>query len=190
METTLFLLLAVTFATIGGLPIGYFGGGRELNVRWWLTATPFFVAPVAIAVSFFGFIPAWPAWAPPAPVADLLAAGAGLAAVGSIGLIAYTAGSHRRAPALWHQTDDAPAEIVTWGAYSRIRHPFYSAFLLAFSAAVLAAPSLASIACLVWAGVGLSLTARREEQRLLSSDFGGAYGAYMARTGRFLPSVG
>ena len=187
METTLFLLLAATFATIGSLPIGYFGGDRMLNGRWWLTATPFFVAPTAIAVSFFGIVPAW---APPAPVADLLAAGASLAAVGSIGLIAYTAGSHRRAPALWHQSDDAPAEIVTWGAYSRIRHPFYSAFLLAFSAAVLAAPSLASIACLAWAGVGLSLTARREERRLLSSQFGDAYAAYMARTGRFLPSLG
>ena len=187
METTLFLLLAATFATIGSLPIGYFGGDRRLNVRWWLMATPFFVAPVAVAVSFFGILPAW---APPAPLAKLLAAGASLAAIGSIGLIAYTAGSHRRAPALWHQSDDAPAEIVTWGAYSRVRHPFYSAFLLAFSAAVLAAPTFVTIACLAWAGVGLSLTARQEERRLLASRFGDAYGAYMARTGRFLPSRG
>jgi protein-S-isoprenylcysteine O-methyltransferase Ste14 len=35
--------------------------------------------------------------------------------------------------------------------------------------------------------VQLGRTARREERRLLASDFGAEYRAYMQRTGRFLP---
>lgn len=57
----------------------------------------------------------------------------------STSLIWFAVGSHRVRLALWHQDDDAPVEIVSWGAYRHVRHPFYSfysAFLLAFAAAL------------------------------------------------------
>ena len=186
MEITQFVLVAATFATIGGLPMAFFGGDRNLNIRWWLTAAPFFIAPMAVAALFLGRAPSW---TPPVVVADGLAIAASLAAVASIGLIAYTLGTHRRPIALWHQTNDAPKEIVTWGAYSHIRHPFYTAFHLALGAAALTAPSVVTAGCLAWGCIALVLTARREERRLLASRFGADYGVYMQRTGRFLPRL-
>jgi protein-S-isoprenylcysteine O-methyltransferase Ste14 len=78
---------------------------------------------------------------------------------------------------------------VTWGAYARIRHPFYTSFLLAFVAAVAAFPHPATAACLLYATVALNVTAVREERRLLASEYGDAYFDYLQRTGRFLPRM-
>ena len=51
-------------------------------------------------------------------------------------------------------------------------------------------PHGSTLAVLLFGMTVLSLTARREERRLLSSAFGGEYRAYMTRTGRFLPARG
>lgn len=89
--------------------------------------------------------------------------------------------------ALWHQNNDDPQHLVTHGAYRHIRHPFYSAFLLAQAGVALHLPHPATILLLVYTALILSYTARREEQRLLASPFGNAYRAYMRRSGRFVP---
>jgi protein-S-isoprenylcysteine O-methyltransferase Ste14 len=92
--------------------------------------------------------------------------------------------------ALWHQRDDAPQHIVTWGAYRRIRHPFYAAFLLILAGAFLFAPSLGTAATLAFGALQLNRTAAGEERRLAASAFGADYRTYVARTGRFLPRLG
>ena len=51
-------------------------------------------------------------------------------AVASIALIAFTLGTHRVPGSLWHQKENLPEHLVTYGAYRRIRHPFYSAYIL------------------------------------------------------------
>ncbi len=121
-------------------------------------------------------------------------AGAALVAVAgsalSIGLIAQTLGTDRIPIALWHQTDDAPQHIVTWGAYRLIRHPFYTAFLIAFAAALLALPHWLTAALLIYMVVMLNTVAAREERMLSASEFGTEYREYCARTGRFVPRLG
>ena len=108
----------------------------------------------------------------------------------SIALIAYTIGTHRVPLALWHQDDDAPRSIVTYGAYRYVRHPFYTAFLLALTGIVVACPHPAMLACLAYAMTILQVTARKEEQKLSRSEFGDEYRSYLTRTGRFFPRLG
>lgn len=187
MENSLFLLVIANFLAIGLLPVVFFSRERDLNIRWWLTAAPFFVAPLAVGASFLGQLQVW---TQPSLVAAFISLGGTVAAIASTALITYTLGSHARPIALWHQNNDAPDEIVTWGAYRFIRHPFYTAFLLAFAAALLAASSFITLGCLVWAAVALTFTAKREERRLLSSRLGEDYGAYQHKTGRFVPRIG
>lgn len=79
-------------------------------------------------------------------------------------------------------------EIVRIGPYARIRHPMYTAVLLAavgiaieFSGLVLL-PFVAAIAAAAW------LRARAEERLFLASPrLGAEYAQYRTETGRFLP---
>lgn len=186
MNDPALLLVCLDFALIGALPRIFFRRDGRFNARWWLTAGPLFAAPALLLAARLGaaFATPWPL--PPRAGA----AGALLATVlatASIGLISMTLGTHRIPIALWHQENDAPRGIVTWGPYARIRHPFYASFLVALLAALALHPHPALVALLAWEAVALNLTAAREERRLLASEFGAEYRALMATTGRFLP---
>ena len=109
--------------------------------------------------------------------------------VGSIALIFLTVGTHRVPLALWHQKNDAPHQIVTHGPYRRIRHPFYSAFLLALFGAFLFSPQAGTLILFLYALVMLNFTAGKEEKRLMSSEFGTEYQRYIKETGRFWPKL-
>jgi protein-S-isoprenylcysteine O-methyltransferase Ste14 len=174
----LVLVLAV-FAIIGVLPRVFFRRG-SFNRGWWLTALPFFWAPVFL---LWAAAAGWRPWAS----SPVLASAAALLAGGSVALLFLTLGTHRVPLALWHQDDDAPAHIVTYGAYGLIRHPFYAAFLLAFLAGFALFPHVGSLLPLLYAAARLNATAAREERRLAASQFGDGYRAYVSRTGRFLP---
>ena len=181
------VLVLVNMAAIGLLPRVFFRKDGRFNAAWWVTAAPFFVCALAHAALLLG-------WLDPSVTGTVLtvtaAAAIPLAAI-SIALIGYTAGSHRVPLALWHQRDEAdrPAEIVTWGPYRWVRHPFYTAFLVALGAGFLAGPHLLTLGTLVYGLVGLTLTARREEQHLGSSQLGETYTDYARRTGRFVPRL-
>jgi protein-S-isoprenylcysteine O-methyltransferase Ste14 len=76
--------------------------------------------------------------------------------------------------------------LVTTGPYSYVRHPFYVAVALSMLGNALAA---ANWFLLIGGAVVFTLLAIRvriEEAQLLAR-FGGAYQAYVNRTGRFLP---
>jgi len=179
------IVLMCNFIAIGLLPLLFFRRDGRYNLRWLATGAPFFVAPLVVVLGYADLV---------RPPADIDGAGLLLAqdaaivlSIVSIALIAMTAGTHRVPLALWHQDNDAPLQIVTWGPYKYVRHPFYTSFLLAFMAAVLAFPHVLTLACLVYACIALSVTARREEQRLASSEFGDEYRRYMTTRGRFFP---
>jgi len=174
------LLVLVNFAVVGLLPVLFFQRGGRLNLRWWLTAAPFFVAPLVVVVVAAG-------WAAPATHGLELAA-VPLAAA-SIALIAFAAGAHQVRIALWHQDADAPEQLVTWGPYRWVRHPFYAAFLLALAAAAALCPHPGTLAAWIYGLIALDLTAAREERRFRASRFGAAYAAYMRATGRFWPRL-
>jgi protein-S-isoprenylcysteine O-methyltransferase Ste14 len=180
------LLLLLNFVFIGALPRLFFRSDGSFNIRWWLTALPFFLCPVYIAVAL---AIGWRPFASGALGTGLTLTGVALNTA-STALIFMTLGTHRIPLALWHQDNDTPRHIVTYGAYRRIRHPFYSAFLLAFLAGFAAFPHWGT---LLFAGYGfavLNATAAREEQRLSGSEFGAEYRAYAGHTGRFLPRLG
>jgi len=180
MSTASFVVLGVNLLFIGLLPRIFFKQDGHFNWMWWATAMPFFCAGVVLLLAYLGLL---------TPVLnqqglDIPGVLLGLA---SLGLIAYTLGTHERRIALWHQSNDAPEHIVTHGAYRYIRHPFYSAFLLALLGVVCLVPHVASLAIFVYALLLLNHTARREEAHLAGSAFGEDYRAYQARTGRFFP---
>jgi len=153
---------------------------------WWATAAPFFSAFAVIVLCYAGV---WQPWCPPAALATGEIVAVPFASI-SIALITYTIGTHRVPLALWHQDDDAPSNIVTYGAYKYVRHPFYTAFLLALTGILIAVPHPGTLACLVYAAIVLHLTARKEEHKLSESEFGDEYRSYLARTGRFFPRFG
>ncbi|HEX6587987.1 MAG TPA: isoprenylcysteine carboxylmethyltransferase family protein [Longimicrobiales bacterium] len=167
-------------ALIGLLPRVFFRRGR-LNARWWLTAAPFGVSAATLLLALAGAV---------APFAGSL-----LASVGAIVLVVvaaaairWTLATHARPVSLWHQDDDRPDELVTRGAYARIRHPFYASFLLVLMACALALPHVFTIAALAAAALLLDRTAAREERRL-TREFGERYIEYLKRTGRFVPRM-
>jgi protein-S-isoprenylcysteine O-methyltransferase Ste14 len=143
---------------------------------------------VVLGAALFGAIIPWRLQSPELGIAMELASV--VLCAGSIALISFTLGTHRVPIALWHQENDAPRHNVTWGAYGRVRHPFYASFLLGLVGTALTLPHVTTVLTLLYALVLLNWTAAREERRLASSEFGEEYRQYMGRTGRFWPRLG
>ena len=177
-------LHVLALAAIGLLPFRFFRPG-EHHVRWWLTALPFFVCGGALALGAAGLLDPWLE----GPLAEALAAVSVAGGLVGVALIRATAGAHRVPLHLWHQDGDDPVEIVDWGPYRAIRHPFYAAFLLILASSALCFPHpLTAVAALYGASV-LNATAAAEERRLLESRFKDQYAAYFGRTRRFVPAL-
>lgn len=187
MAAAITLMQLVAFAAIGLLPLLFFRRG-SFNLFWWATAIPFFVDPIVLLAVGLGR--AQPLVDPDSPPWHWISMLSVAPALVCILLLLRTVSSHRTAPALWHQEDDEPLRIVCSGPYRSIRHPFYSAFILAFLGAAMAAPHVLTLACLVYGVLTLNLTAAREERRLLASRHGTTYRDYMTTAGRFFPRLG
>jgi protein-S-isoprenylcysteine O-methyltransferase Ste14 len=185
VNTETMIVVVAAFGAIGSLPRIFFKRDGRKNWRWWATASPFLISSGAVVLTYAGVLPVLRTGAEPA-----LSVAAVLLGLASVSMIAFTVGTHRIPIALWHQHNDAPVEIVTWGPYRAVRHPFYSSFTLALLAGLLAAPGVLTMATLVAGLVGLGVTARREERRLLQSGLGDEYREYMRTTGRFVPTLG
>jgi protein-S-isoprenylcysteine O-methyltransferase Ste14 len=179
------LTLAVAnFVYVGALPFIFFRGDGARNLSWWLTAWPYIAYPAVLIAGHLSYLVplvVLPAWT------IVIAT---LAHAVSVALIAMTMGTHRVPISLWHQTNDAPVSIVTYGPYAFVRHPFYTAFIICQLAALLGFVHPACAAITIYSVVILSLTARKEERKLLASQFGAEYRAYLDRTGRFFPRLG
>jgi protein-S-isoprenylcysteine O-methyltransferase Ste14 len=180
---TLYELIFLTFFLLSRL---FFRSDGRFHLMWWVTAVPFLLVPVAMLLAFLGVLTPWypDDWRSALEVTSVFFG------FGSLALVFTTLGTHRTRLALWHQEDDPPVTLVTYGPYGRIRHPFYTAFLTAFAGATIAVPHGVTLALFLYAVVLLNATAAREERRLSGSAFGAEYQQYMTRTGRFLPLPG
>lgn len=79
--------------------------------------------------------------------------------------------------------------LVTKGVFSRVRHPVYTAMVVAQVGVLLVAPHPVSVLAVVALVLAVQVQARAiEEPHLLRHSRG--YGEYAARTGRFVPGVG
>lgn len=189
MEISALILIVINFIVIGLLPKIFFKQGR-LTFMWFITAWPYMACPIISSLSFFGYIPLLPG----IEAATLKTLGYAVVPLSafSVAMIFMTIGTHRIPLALWHQNknDDAPAQIVTWGTYKYIRHPFYSSFILAALANFLFAPSALNVAMFAYIFIILNFTAAKEEKRLASdTQFGQEYRRYLESTRRFIPSI-
>ena len=187
MNRASLLLALLDQVFVAALPWIFFRRDGKLNARWFATALPYMLSIVLLGAALLGFVDAW------RPGSEALGVAMELLSVvlcaGSVALIAFTLGTHRIPIALWHQENDAPRHIVTWGAYSRVRHPFYASFLTALLGALVFSPNAGTLLAFVYALIVLELTARREERHLCASEYGAEYAAYMKRTGRFVPRL-
>ncbi|WOH39055.1 isoprenylcysteine carboxylmethyltransferase family protein [Thalassotalea fonticola] len=185
MNTVSFVMVMSNFIVIAVLPLIIFRRDGSFNLKWCITALPFLVVVVVLIMGYVEQLISLQMYS--ALLFELAQISAAIFSIASIGLIACTIHAHEFKPALWHQVNDQPQELVTWGPYKSIRHPFYSAFLLAFCASVMLFPHYLLFGCLAYGIIVLTVTAKREETRL-TQVFGGSYQCYMSTTGRFIPA--
>jgi len=145
---------------------------------------------IAYAVPVFLYIvnPAWRTWSaiPFSVPVWVQFLGVGLAAL-SLGLLVWT---HRTLGLYWtFKLEITPKhKLVTWGPYSRIRHPMYAAILtLMFATGFIAADWL----ILVISALDLLVVYKRivSEEQMMIDHFGDEYREYMRRTRRLLPRL-
>jgi protein-S-isoprenylcysteine O-methyltransferase Ste14 len=184
MDTPALIALLTFWSLTGLLPRFFFKSGK-LNLGWWLTALPMNAAPLLLLIAAFGvYHPLTPhGWQTGLGIASVILT------LAAVGLMFFTLGTHRVPLALFHQQDDAPVHIVTYGAYSRIRHPFYASFLLGLTSTVVLLPHWLTAIVLAYGIWRFNATAAREERRLSSSEFGAEYRAYTLKAGRFAPRL-
>lgn len=97
-----------------------------------------------------------------------------------------TVGGYRFHVTLSHRV---PEKLCTEGPYSRIRHPFYMSYILAFSAMCIAFRTIPTLIVLT-ANAGFYIYAALSDERsLAASPLAQAYATYKERTGRFLPRL-
>lgn len=184
MSAGIYTLLMLNLSFMGLLPRIFFRGDGKFNLMWWLTSGPFFLAALLVSLFYFKVLFLMDVFGPFQLTMEAVCA---VLSVASISLMCYTLGTHRRPLALWHQKNDAPVEIVTYGAYKYIRHPFYSSFILALLATTVLCPSTWSAALTVYGFLILNFTAAKEERKLSASAFGEQYRTYIGQSGRFIP---
>ena len=189
MNPAVCVLALSGFVLMFALPKVFFRGDGRKNLRWWLTAAPF-------GISFHGL---WLAWAGISP--RMLGSGTTFATVldiagmilvdAAIAMMTATMATNRVPLALWHQDGghNQPKQIVTYGPYRWVRHPFYVSFIILTIGSALIGREILTLAAVPLALLSLDWTVRKEEKKLLASEFGNEYGNYRARTGRFVPRM-
>lgn len=189
MNPALATLALTGFVLMFALPKVFFRSDGKMNLRWWMTGSPF-------CVSMSGVLLAWAGITPRLRGLDATAATAAdiagmLFVVAGIAMMVATMATNRVPLALWHQDGDknTPRQIVTFGPYRFVRHPFYVSFILLTIGAALIARDPVTLAAFPLALLILDWTVRNEEKKLLASPLGDEYGAYRDRTGRFFPRI-
>lgn len=81
-------------------------------------------------------------------------------------------------------------ELVTDGAFAKVRNPIFSAMVLAAVGLAAWIPNWWSLAAVVVLVAGLELQVRAVEEPYLRRVHGPAYQRYLGRAGRFLPGIG
>jgi protein-S-isoprenylcysteine O-methyltransferase Ste14 len=142
----------------------------------------------AIPVLLYIIYPPWRTWfVIPFPVPSWLQVlGIGIAAISLIFLV----WTHRALGLFWtFKLEMRPKhKLVTWGPYSRIRHPMYTALLVFMLATGMIAVDWV---ILVITALNLPVIWRRikGEEQMLIDRFGNEYREYMHRTRRLLPRL-
>jgi len=97
--------------------------------------------------------------------------------------------AHGKQPPAFAFVEQAPVSFVRSGPYALIRHPLYTAYLLALVGGALLAADYWGwlLISIPWLGYFYYTAAREEERSFGNSPFAEEYEAYRAGTGMFLP---
>ena len=107
----------------------------------------------------------------------------------SLTLFWWAIRTNRRRPLSFAFSDDLPDHLVCDGPYRRIRHPFYTAYLLSWLVVPVATGEfLTLLPFAVMAGI-YSAAARVEERKFEATRLGEAYGQYRRVAGMFWPRL-
>jgi protein-S-isoprenylcysteine O-methyltransferase Ste14 len=87
-------------------------------------------------------------------------------------------------------TRQDPGAILRSGPYRFIRHPFYTAYMLAWAGGAVAANEPLLLLLLVANGAIYVMAALREERQFADSPLAAAYAAYKRSAGMFWPGTG
>lgn len=105
----------------------------------------------------------------------------------SLALFWWAIHTNRRQPLSFAFSEDEPRHLVSNGPYRWIRHPFYSAYLLAWLAVPVATLQPLMLMPLLAMGTIYVSAARIEEQKFAGSVMATDYARYRDTTGAFLP---
>lgn len=118
------------------------------------------------------------------PVQGVAAAGIYVAAL-FVFFAAFRAHGHRPPSAVF--SPDRPSRLVHWGPYRYIRHPFYSAYLLTWTAGVIGTGRLWLAPSVLLMGWIYVRAANMEEKKFALSALSDEYQRYADQTGMFFP---
>lgn len=153
----------------------------------WLGGVLFVIALVLGALAPVAELAAWIA-----PLADpglpLVGLGAAMTIAGTLG----TLWSQGAMGASWRigVSEAERTGLVTGGPFALVRNPVFSFMMLAALGLLLILPNAAALASLVALVIAIELQVRLVEEPYLLRTHGGAYAAYCAQVGRFLPGIG
>jgi protein-S-isoprenylcysteine O-methyltransferase Ste14 len=181
MNLTRVLLLSAAGSTwtVFAVCMGYFRHARKTNsAKTWLTCSAFLctlVEGVALVQS--------------AASGPLLAWGGIACFAAAQGLFWWSLATHGRRRPAFAFVPVAPAHFVQAGPYRLVRHPIYTAYLLAWFAGAVAAGQPWLLLTVALMGGIYYRAARQEERSFLAGPFASQYREYQGRTGMFIPRL-
>ena len=106
--------------------------------------------------------------------------------------IAATVGAQLAMGASWRIGVDANEHtaLVTTGVFGLVRNPIFTAMLITALGLTLMVPNVVAVIGLTTLVAALQVQVRLVEEPYLTATHGGAYRAYTATVGRFLPHIG
>jgi protein-S-isoprenylcysteine O-methyltransferase Ste14 len=107
----------------------------------------------------------------------------------SLALFWWAIQTNRAKPLSAAFSPDSPVHLVQQGPYRFVRHPFYTSYLLAWTAGVFATGQALLILTVVLMVVLYYRAAHYEEDKFRTSSLGPAYKSYRASTGLFFPNL-
>lgn len=107
----------------------------------------------------------------------------------SLWLFLMTSKVHKRIKLTPIYSTNTPQHLVTDGPYGKIRHPFYTAYLLNYFGVALASANIWAFLIVVSLVIIYRQAALQEENKFSQSELHGEYQAYRNRAGLFLPKI-
>jgi len=108
---------------------------------------------------------------------------------GTLSLFWWCVRTNRKVPLSLAYSDDTPKHLVQRGPYRFVRHPFYTAYILAYLAAVVATANPWLWLVTVSMAAIYVHAAHVEEAKFTDSNLRSSYARYRTETGMFVPRL-